>query len=200
MEPVCLAFKAHLGWINSVAVRSHSDAPVPVLVRRITLFDAMDREATEPYHVAGGWQGLEQGTRPPDPEDVIRRGCEKQAAAAIEHLSRLKAGLEDLSLDWRRGVMLTARGRLGDLEHVLRSHAHIHLAEGEAIRDATRAALTALEIPWVNQDEKSIPVIAAEQLCVTDCDALMRSVRPQGVASWRKEERLIALGAWLHRR
>jgi hypothetical protein len=37
-------------------------------------------------------------------------------------------------------------------------------------------------------------------LRVQDPDALLKSSRPAGIAAWRKEERLLALGAWLHGR
>jgi hypothetical protein len=196
---VCVAFKAHLGWVNAVAVMINSQTPTPCHAERLDLFKTKDREAVEPYHVAGGWHGLKQSPRPKDPEGVIRRGREKQAAAALVRLGDFGAELAARELDWQRAVMLTARGRLGDLENTLGSHAHIHIAEGEAIRDATRTALAALDIPCIDQDEKSILETASERLQVDDCDELMKGLRPDEVKSWRKEERLIALGAWLHR-
>jgi hypothetical protein len=200
VDPVCVAFKAHLGWVNAVAVLARRSRPTPVHAERIDLFSADDREAVEPYHVAGGWHGLDQGPRPENPEAVIRRGRAKQAAAAVERLARLKGDLDAAGLDWQRAVVLTARGWLGDLEHILGSHAHIHVAEGEAIRDATRAALADLQILSTDQDEKSIAELAGKRLRVDDCDAMMKELRPVGIRSWRKEERSIALGAWLHRR
>ncbi|HIG43864.1 MAG: hypothetical protein ABGY96_25175 [bacterium] len=98
--------------------------------------------------------------------------------------------------------MLTSRGWLGDdLEHILGSHAHIHVAEGEAIRSATRLALDAMGTVFIEQDEKSTLPEASRQLnCnLLDCDSMMKRLKPADAKSWRKEERLIALGAWLNR-
>ena len=200
MKPVCVAFKAHLGWVNAVAVTIGANAPTPVHAQRIDLLDGKDREALEPYHVAGGWAGLEQARRPSNPGVVIRRGRRKQVAAAKKKLIAFRELLKREDLQWRRGVVLTSRGRLGeDLEHILGSHVHIHVAEGEAIRDATRAALKAMDIEQVDQDEKSTLTEAANRLSCKDCDSLMKNLRPSGAKSWRKEERLLALGAWLNR-
>ena len=82
-----------------------------------------------------------------------------------------------------------------------RAHAHIHVAEGEAIRSATRATLLALDIDFVEQDEKSILPDASRSMGCSqeDCDEFMKSVKPAEMRSWRKEERIIALGAWLRK-
>ena len=108
----------------------------------------------------------------------------------------------ELGLDWKLAVVLTGRGWLGDLEHTLGSHAHIHAAEGEAIRSATRLALDAMGTVFINQDEKSILSAVSQQLNCSqqDCDSMMKPLKPADAKSWRREERLIALGAWLNRR
>lgn len=200
METVCVAFKAHLGWVNAVAVRSRARRPAAVLAMRLDLFDGSDREAVEPYHVAGGWDGLHRVPPPADPASVIRRGRAKQARAAERSLSALEGTLIAGGHAWRRAVVLTGRGRLGAIDQVLRSHAQIHVAEGEAVRDALRAALTALKIPSVDQDEKRTLDSAGARLKVDDPDGLLKDARPEGAGTWTREERLLALAAWLHRR
>lgn len=198
MKPICVAFKAHLGWVNAVGVRAEADEPSPVFAERVELLGTANREILEPYHVAGGWHGLEKGLRPDNPAEIIRRGREQQADSALDRLAMFRGTIEQ-RFRWQSAVMLTSRGRLGDMEHMLRSHAQIHVAEGESIRDATRAALDELGIPCTNLDEKSILGEAAIQLGVEDCDAFMKERRPKETGSWRKEERVIALGAWLGR-
>jgi hypothetical protein len=200
VDAVCVAFKAHMGWLNAVAVMTAADEPRPLFAGKVTLVGDDDREAREPYHVAGGWDGLTKTERPPDPEGVIRRGRKKQARAAVRSLDGLRRDLLDVELDWTRSVMLTTRAWLGHtLDEILCSHAHIHVAEGEATRDAIREALKTLGIPSVDQDEKSIPELAAELLGEDDPDAWMKGRRPPGARHWSREERLTALGAWLHR-
>jgi hypothetical protein len=200
METVCVAFKAHLGWLNAVAVRSRARRPTPLLAVRLELFDGADREALEPYHVAGGWDGLSRVAPPSDPAALIRRGRARQARAAERRLGAFAEELTAEGLAWQRAVVLTGRGRLGDLEQILSSHALIHVAEGEAVRDAVRTALTALGIDHLDQDEKEIPSAAAARLALADPDGLLRSARPDVAHAWSKEERLLALGAWLNRR
>jgi hypothetical protein len=200
-DPVCVAFKAHMGWVNAVAVKVEADSPRPLLAQRIDLVEGEDREMTEPYHVAGGWQGLKSYRRPEYPEAIIRRGTALQISSAIIRLKMFAGMLTQQALQWSGAVVLTGRGFLGDdLEHILGSHAHIHVAEGEAIRSATRHALDSLGISFANQDEKSILPIASDKMAcsVEDCDKFMKSVKPPNTKSWRKEERLIALGAWLN--
>lgn len=202
MEAVCVAFKAHQGWVNSVAVLIKSDAPRPVLTRRIDLIDSADRSVAEPYHVAGGWDGLTRVPRPTDPVDVIAAGRRQQVASARRALRKMATTIENLDLQWVRAVVLTGRGALGDdLENILRSHAQIHIAEGEAIRDATRTAIAALDIRCIDQDEKNILAAAAREWRCSPaaCDERMKAARPATASSWRKEERLVALGAWLNR-
>ncbi|MDH3645084.1 MAG: hypothetical protein OES38_23485, partial [Gammaproteobacteria bacterium] len=139
--------------MNAVVVEVGPKTPKPVYAQRVDLIDAEDREVREPYHVAGGWSGLERVPRPDDPVAVIRRGRRAQVRSAKSALATFRSLLEQAGFLWARGVVLTGRGRPGDdLERILASHAHIHVAEGEAIRDATRSALNALEIDSVNQD------------------------------------------------
>jgi hypothetical protein len=201
MEAVCVAFKAHMGWVNAVVVQVGADSPKPLLAQRIDLVEGEVREVTEPYHVAGGWQGLQSSKRPENPEAIIRRGTAIQISSATKRLKLYARMLSQQALQWTSAVVLTGRGFLGDdLEHILGAHAHIHVAEGEAIRNATRHALGSLGISFVNQDEKSILPIASDKMecSVEDCDKFMKSVKPPNTKSWRKEERLIALGAWLN--
>jgi len=200
VDEVCVAFKAHLGWVNAVAVASGARAVDCRDARRLVLV-AGDREVTEPYHVAGGWDGLEQHPRPADPLGIIRRGRQRQVRAARRVIEEYRGQLEAAGLRWTRAVVLIGRGWLGhDLEEILSSHAHIHVYEGEAIRDATRQALKALGLAFVEQDEKSTLDEAAGLLGVANPDALLKDRRPAAVGAWRKEERLLALAAWLHRR
>ena len=48
MQNVCVACKAHLGWVNAVAVAMQTSEPAPLLAQRIELVNRGDREAIEP--------------------------------------------------------------------------------------------------------------------------------------------------------
>ena len=58
--PVAVGFKAHLGWLSAVALTLNPDAPEPVLATRLDLFTDQPRDVREPFHVAGGWDGLQR--------------------------------------------------------------------------------------------------------------------------------------------
>ena len=193
-----VAFKAHLGWVNAVGIASDDDDPGARFVKRIELFEGAPREAVEPYHVAGGWQGLEQVEPPDNPAEIVARGKALQLEAATRVLGELDDRL-DGSLEL--GVVLTGRGINVGLEHDLDSHAHIHVAEGRAVREAIRGALDQLDVAWVDYDEKSILGAAAatrgEQEKATD--AVWRENKPATTRKWAKEERLLAMAAWLNR-
>jgi hypothetical protein len=198
---VCVAFKAHQGWVNSVAVRLRSKRPEPLLCARIDLFVGQGREVVEPYHVAGGWDGLARVPCPDDPARLIGESLKRQARATRARLKSFSEEIRKLQLVWSYSVMLTGRGRLGDdLEHILGSHAQIHIAEGEAVRRATRKALQAMGIVCVDQDEKSIPGDAAERLGqdANTLDHLLKPMKPATARTWTREERLLALGAWIN--
>lgn len=199
MTTVCIAFKAHMGWLNSVAVIADAPTPEPVRAERVDLFLGEGREVVEPYHVAGGWHALERVPRPPNPARVIASGRKKQVAAAKRRLRAYRSSLDEAGVEWTSAVVLVGRGWLGhDLEEILAHHAHIHVYEGEAVRDATRSALDALGIPWAEQDEKSVVQLAAERLGVKDSDDFMKPLRPAGLRNWTKEERMLGLAAWLN--
>ncbi len=203
MKTVCVSFKAHMGWTNAVAVLVDAPSPTPVYTGRVDLVATDDRDVSEPYHVAGGWHGLNRVTQPRDPAATVRNGRRRQASAAKVQLNAFGQTLEAAQLRWTRAVVLTGRGRLSDdLDRILGSHAHIHVAEGDAIRDATRIALDAMRIERIDQDEKSVLSDAIHSLkcSAADCDSLMKNARPAGAKSWRKEERLLALAAWLNRK
>ena len=212
VTPVCVAVKAHMGWLNAVAVDQADAAITPVLASRIVLFADHGREIVEPYHVAGGWDGLERAPVPPDPAAVVARARRVQDALAAAALNDYRNGLEALGCRLVRAIVLTGRGRLGDLNQMLGSHAQIHVAEGEAVRDAARAAFAGMRVECQDQDEKSVLTASADKLAhnsfaaTTDMrqgslapDELMKARRPGGSRTWTKEERLLGLAAWLNR-
>lgn len=200
MVSVCIGFKAHLGWLNIVAVEIGQLEPVPVLVRRLDLFEGADRETLEPYHVAGGWDGLTRGTRPKNPAAIIKRARKKQDKAAASVFTVLREEIKEADLQWNKAVVLTGRGIVHSLEGSINDHAHVHVAEGEAMREAARFGIDQLGVPRVDQDEKSVLPDAAKRQGTSpeDLDVAMKGLKPEGTRNWAKEERLIALAAFLH--
>ena len=196
---VLIGFKAHLGWLACVAVAADDRDLQPLAAQRLDLFADQPREVREPYHVAGGWLGLERVAAPADPLALIERVRQLQDALAAAQLAALKASMAEQGLIWQRAALLVGRGIVHTLEDTLSSHAHIHIAEGEAVRDAARAGLTALKAAWANQDEKDSMPLAAAQLGLSsdELDQRLKQARPAGAKSWTKEHRTIAAAAWV---
>jgi hypothetical protein len=196
---VNVGFKAHMGWVAAVAVNTDSSSPNPLYTRRIDLVTDQDRCVREPYHVAGGWDGLEQVPRPDNPAEIVAHGLKLQTEAATLRLEEFRSELTAIGLEWSAAVILTTRGYEGGLHHSLDSHAHIHVAEGSAIRDATRIAVDKLGIARIEQDEKSSmqQSSALLRLSVAELDAQLKKDRPVDTRSWTKEHRTIAAATWL---
>ena len=193
-----IAFKAHLGWVNAVGIASTDDEPGARFVERIELFDGAPREAIEPYHLAGGWQGLTQVAAPDNPAEIVARGRKMQVEAATDVLGALRNRLDGT---FKLGVILEGRGINVGLEHDLDSHAHIHVAEGRAVREAIRGALDQLGIDWLDYDEKSIlgATAATRREDESTTDTNWKQAKPATTRKWAKEERLLAMAAWLNR-
>ncbi len=200
---VHIGFKAHLGWVAAVVIPVGSQTPGAIETRKLELFANEDREAREPYHIAGGWQGVERAPIPEDPDAVIRRGREKQLEAATKALRVLRGELGKNNMRWTGATVLTGCGHLGnDLKDTVAAHAHIHVAEGDAVRDALRGALKRMRISCTNQDEKGAISEATTRLNLPDgtLDKHLKTIRPHAVADWTKEHRNIAAAAWLSTR
>ena len=199
MAAVAIAFKAHLGWLAAVGVEGRSAQPQPLFSCRVSLFDDAPRKVREPYHVAGGWDGLNRVAPHANPRALIERAVQAQAAAAESRLQLLRREQAATGFVWRRAVILVGRGIKHELEDAIASHAHIHVAEGDAVRDATRVALQRLGVQCVDMDEKSAMARAGEHLGLSaaECDVLLKDLRPQAASSWAKEYRTLAAAAWL---
>jgi len=199
---VTVGFKAHLGWLAAVAVRANTDEPWPLAAERLDLFADQPREIREPYHVAGGWDGLTRVDPPADPAALIEKSLALQATRTEARLLRYHVELSEAGLQWRHAVVLIGRGIVHDLQNTLSSHAHIHIAEGEAVRQATRTALSHMRLPWVEQDEKSALAGASGLLKISkeELENRLEQRRPEQARSWTKEHQTIAAAAWLAER
>ena len=194
MVDASIAFATHLGWAAVAIVRVD---PTTLHTFRLLTATPDDRLASEPYHVAGGFEGLERVPPPSDPQATLRTGLERQQQQTATNLERLLRELDGWQVHRWRAALFTARGRQGgSLAKILASHAQIHVAEGDAVRASITAACTTLDIdvqPLDRRDFESgvltpgtVPARALESL---------RTLRPGNGGPWRKEEKLCALAA-----
>lgn len=130
-----LGISSHLGWAAVTA-------------------DNGDRGALEPYHVAGGFDGLQRVDPPADPAAAVAEGLQRQRQTTLDNLRKVIISLADWPV-LSAAALFTGRGRIAaNLEQALASHTQIHIAEGNAVRDSITRGLEALQIAVVTQDRR----------------------------------------------
>ncbi len=199
MKRAAVGVSAHLGWAVSATVVVERSGIRVLRTDRLEVAAASDRVAREPYHVAGGFEGLDRVPRPADPEASLQRGLSRQRRLAERVVSKLSSTLESDGYRLAYTGILVSRGkRAPTFERAVGSHTQIHVEEGIAIRDAIRGALEALGTRVREVDQKSLWPEAASQLELGEASLArtLRELRPAH-GSWRKEEQSAALAAWL---
>jgi hypothetical protein len=200
VQHAAIGISAHLGWAAATTVALEGAELRVLRSDRLEISKPDDRAAREPYHIAGGFDGLERVPRPPDPERVLRRGLERQRRAAARAIAALAADLETLGYRLACSGLLVSRGRAAaSVEQALASHTQIHIEEGIASRESFRLALTQQGARSVALDQKNLWSTASAALGRSEAALLseLRSKRPENQGAWRKEEQSAALAAWL---
>ena len=196
MRSAAIGVAAHLGWATVSVVATGRTLGV-LHTERIETADPEDREAREPFHVAGGFEGLSRVPPPRDPRATLASGIAKQrrhTRAALRGIERAHGA----GIGWV-GI-LVSRGRAAeDLERALASHTQIHVEEGLAVRESLRIALAKQGRRVVDVDQKTAWQRAAEALGQSDTALAkqLAGMAPENGGAWRKEEKTAALAAWL---
>jgi len=192
---------AHMGWVTTATLAVESRDSIRVIrTDRIETANPEDREAFEPYHVAGGFHGLSREPRPSDPQAVVRRGLAKQRRRTVSNFARLNKTLTARGCPLTHAGLLVGRGRMPEsLEKVLAAHTQIHIAEGIAVRAAVARALQSLDVAIEEIDRKSLVSSASAALGIPEARAAanLKRLAPEETGAWRAEERLAALAAWV---
>ncbi len=200
MKRASIGVSAHLGWAATSVLACDKRSLRILRTDRIETSPEGDREASEPYHVAGGFHGLARVPPPANPEAVLRRGLQKQQRFTARTLQRLAVELAALDHKLALAGILVSRGRPApSFEKAIGSHTQIHIQEGLAVRAAIGSALGDAGVKVHEIDQKSVIAIACEELGESE-RALMQQLaatRPENGGAWRKEEKLAALAAWI---
>jgi hypothetical protein len=199
MTQAALGLRAHMGWAAAVAVTLEGAAPRLVHSSIIMTAPDGDRIAKEPYHVAAGWDGLTRVAPHPDPAAAVAQGRKTQERMASQAIAEIVAELKAQKLKVAAGAVLATRGlQMYDLADALSHHAHVHVAEGMAVRDALRFALKANKIAAREFDQKSLYAEGGKTLKLTEARLKQTLVDLKGTAKpWTQDQKLCALAAWL---
>lgn len=189
-----IGFSYHMGWTCCAVVDADETGLRRVVTGRFNTGDEADRESREPYHVAGGWQGLERVPVPDNPATIVKRGLRAQRRHTRKNL---KIFLQDKTV-YRAGILVGRGSKAATIEQAINSHPQIHMAESHAVCDAIATALESLSITVHRVDRKTMFAQAASELGIEkeNIMQLLASITPvQG--PWRQEEKYCAIAAWL---
>ena len=194
-----LGVSTHMGWACVAAVLVQTHAPTAVRTFRLATGDPAEPDSIEPYHAAAGYRGATRLLAPADPDRVVRTGLRKQRSHTARHLKLLLRELPD----WppiERAALFVGRGRQAPgLERVLASHAQIHVAEGNAVRDAVRHAFSRHGIELMEIDRRMLFQRVTESLGRDEATVMaeLAALRPANGSVWRQEQKHCALAAWV---
>lgn len=186
----------HMGWFCCAVVELTRKNDIKVLrTGRVETHEPGDLQSMEPYHVAGGWRGLERVPVPGDPEEIVKSGTATQRECAYKNLKAFLRGVQNPAA----AAILVGRGRRAtNLDQALNSHAQIHMAEAHAVCDAIDAALQKMKIPVRHLDRKTLYDHTLEELgCSKEELMTLLKRRTPETGPWRQEEKQSAIAAWL---
>lgn len=199
--PVALGLRAIRGGGVAVAVALEGGAPQLVLSTLLATAAEGDRLSFEPYHVAAEMAGGPTHEVPPKIAAAVAEGRRRQAVFAAEGLAAITERLRAARYRPALAALLVNRaGWVTDLlAYSLAMADHPPVAEGLAVRDALRSALSDGGVPVTEMDEKTLADTASAVLDLTPAslDARLKALGQAAGKPWRKEQKLACLAAWL---
>ena len=200
MGRVSIGVSAHLGWAATAVIHLGRGGLRVLRTDRIETAEPGDREASEPFHVAGGFQGLERVPPPSNAEATLRRGLRKQRRQTAQAISRLEKLLASEGHRIAFAGVLVGRGKSAStFEKATGSHIQIHIEEGIAVRESIVRALDKAGTSIHEIDQKDVRSIASSVLGRNTAALLdeLNGTQPENGGPWRKEEKTAAMAAWI---
>ncbi|MGH9276219.1 MAG: hypothetical protein ACRDZU_16365 [Acidimicrobiales bacterium] len=184
---VALGFKPHTGWAIAVMVAGDASAPIVLDRRKVTLCPAeLPRQV---YHHAQSLSPARAVRAVVDVEDAV----DITTNLVLGELAERSSEHGDLVAV---GIVGEPR-EVPDLKHVLRSHALLHLAEGELYRGALDEAAHARGLAVsLTSHKETIDIASASLGVATDAlTATLTRLREHLGAPWQADHRDAAAAA-----
>lgn len=201
VTPIALGLRAVRGGGVIVGVALDAGAPRVVLSSFLATADEGDRLAFEPYHVAAEMKRGPGGKPTREAAAAVAEGRKRQEKLARKTLANTARQLQGEGYEPAVAALLVNRaGWVTDLlAYSLAFPDHPPVAEGLAVRDALRAAVSHVRLKMVEMDEKSLPALVSETLALgrAALDAHLKKLGAAAGKPWRKEQKLACLAAWL---
>jgi hypothetical protein len=187
-----VGFRVKSGWASAVVISGPSSSPTLLHARRIELSDPSVPESRQPFHAVDETQGEFE----PD-EDRIKERLQIVRYAATESLQSLWTACNRSGWTPERAGIVT--GSLVDPATIRQPHIRAHALEGRLFRTVVEDALRAQGLSCFVLGEKAAFEAASHVIHLGE-EALKRTVANLGrrvEGSWRAEEKLAALAAWM---
>lgn len=188
--PAALGFRVKSGWAMAVLLAGPSKLPKLIQCRAVLLSDPKIPQSKQPHHAA-----LELPES--DAKTVTKKLRKVVADAAKKSVRELLNQASELKYDVRRAALVV--GSLVDPATLHNEHIRAHGLEGQLFRTALEHALNKHEVPCSVLLEKTAYIAASAELRKSPAEA-KRTIASLGNAhegSWRAEEKLAALAAWI---
>src|SRR4029453_10023311 len=188
-QPAALGFRVKSGWAAAVLLTGPTRSPQLCDLQMIDLSDPRLPETRQPYHAAMG--KLETAARKVNPRiRVVRRIAQKSIATLLagyrQHVYRL-----------RRAALVV--GSQIDPDSIANPHIRAHAFEGRLFRSVIEEALHAHRIRTAVLIGRNVYAKAVAELKKSS-DVLKHLIGNLGRftdGSWRAEQKLAALTAWI---
>lgn len=188
--PAGLGFRVKSGWAMAVLLTGPAAAPKLVQCRAVLLCDPKIPQSKQPHHAT-----LELPEK--EAKAVARKLTKVVADAARKSVRELLKDASDLEYEIRGAGLVV--GSLVDPTTLHNEHIRAHGLEGQLFRTALQRALAAQKIFCKVFLEKTAYTTASHALRKSPAEA-KRTIASLGDAhegSWRAEEKLAALSAWV---
>ena len=188
--PAALGFRVKSGWAMVVLLAAPSNKPQLMKCGPILLSDPEIPGSKQPFHAALELPQKEARAVSKELQKVVRDAAKKSAKELLNEA-------EELRLDVRTASLVV--GSTVDPATLHNEHIRAHALEGQLFRAALEDALGGLGIRCSVLVEKSAYASAAPELR-RSAGEIKRAVATLGEShegSWRAEEKLAALGAWI---
>jgi hypothetical protein len=188
--PAGLGFRVKSGWAMAVLLAGPLDSPKLIQCRAVLLSDPKIPQSKQPYHAA-----LELPEK--EAKAVVRKLTKAVKDAAKKSVRELLNQASELKHEVRGAGLVV--GSLVDPATLHNEHIRAHGLEGLLFRVALERALEAREISCKVLLEKTAYATASPVLGKSAADAkkMIAALGESHDGSWRAEEKLAALAAWM---
>jgi len=184
-----LGFRVKSGWTAAVLLTDSAHLPQLCDVQRIDLSDPRLPETRQPYHAAMGRLETD-ATKINRRVDVVRRITEKSIA-------KLLAGYRQQNFTIKRAALVV--GSQIDPRSVANAHIRAHALEGQLFRSVLQRSLHGHGIRTEVLLEREAYGKAAVELKESNENVrrMIQNFGREAKASWRAEQKLAAVAAWV---